>query len=60
MSALIVLVLLGIFAWLLGSMAGQGLYTQILAAEPGAIAVIMGIVGATITCHFLLYSSSTR
>jgi uncharacterized membrane protein YeaQ/YmgE (transglycosylase-associated protein family) len=60
MYAIIWLVLIGVVGWLIGHMAGQDQYAQILGAEPSALEMIIGIVGATVSCHLLLYASSTR
>ncbi len=54
MYAIIWLVLIGVVGWSIGNMAGQGQYAQILGADPGALEIILGIVGATIGCHLIL------
>ena len=58
--AIIWLVLIGFVGWLIGAIAGQDPYAQILGAEPSALAMITGIVGATISCHLFLHTSPTR
>lgn len=58
MYAIIALVLIG--SWFIGNMAGHDRYAQILGTEPGALEMIMGIIGATVGCHLFLYTSSTR
>jgi len=58
--AIIWLVLIGVVGWSLGNMAGQPQYAQILGAEPSALDMITGLVGATVSCHLFLYNSSTR
>jgi len=58
--AIIWLVLIGVVGWSIGNMAGQHQYAQILGAEPSALDMIVGIVGATVSCHLFLYNSSTR
>ena len=60
MYAIIWLVLIGVVGWSLGNMAGQPQYAQILGAEPSALDMITGLVGATVSCHLFLYNSSTR
>jgi uncharacterized membrane protein YeaQ/YmgE (transglycosylase-associated protein family) len=55
MYAIIWLVLIGVVGWLIGNMAGQHQYVQILGAEPSAPEMIIGIVGATVGCHLWLY-----
>ena len=58
--AIIWLVLIGVVGWSIGNMAGQHQYAQILGAEPSGLDMIVGIVGATVSCHLFLYNSSTR
>jgi hypothetical protein len=60
MYAIIWLVLIGVVGWLIGNMAGQNQFAQILGAEPSALEMITGIFGATVGCHLFLYASSTR
>ena len=60
MYAIIWLVLIGVVGWSIGNMAGQHHYAQILGTEPSALDMIVGIVGATVSCHLFLYNSSTR
>jgi hypothetical protein len=54
MYAIIALVLIG--SWFIGNMAGHDRYAQILGTEPGALEMIMGIIGATVGCHLFLYT----
>jgi hypothetical protein len=60
MYAIIWLVLIGVVGWSIANMAGQHQYAQILGAEPSALDMITGLVGATFSCHLFLYNSSTR
>jgi hypothetical protein len=60
MYAIIWLVLIGVVGWLIGNMAGQNQYMQFLGAEPNALEMITGLVGATVGCHLFLYTSSPR
>jgi uncharacterized membrane protein YuzA (DUF378 family) len=60
MDKIILFLLIGIVWWLIGNMAGQDQYAQLLGAEASALEIIMGIVGATVSCHLFLYTSSTR
>jgi len=59
MYAIIGLALIGVVGWLIGNMAGQAQYAQILWAEPSALEMTIGIVGAALSCHLFLYASST-
>jgi uncharacterized membrane protein YeaQ/YmgE (transglycosylase-associated protein family) len=60
MYAIIWLVLIGVVGWLIGNMAGQNQYAQILGAEPSALDMITGLVGAAIACHLFLYTALTH
>jgi hypothetical protein len=60
MGQVILFLLIGLVGWWIGYMAGQNQYAQFLGAEPSALDMIMGIVGATVSCHLFLYASSTR
>jgi uncharacterized membrane protein YeaQ/YmgE (transglycosylase-associated protein family) len=60
MYPIIWLVLIGLVGWLIGNMAGQHQYAQILGAEPSALDMIVGIVGATVACHLFLYTALTH
>jgi hypothetical protein len=60
MDKISLFLLIGFVGWWIGNMAGQDQYAQILGAEASALEMIMGIVGATISCHLFLYTSSTR
>jgi hypothetical protein len=59
MYAIIGLALIGVVGWI-GNMAGQAQYAQILWAEPSALEMTIGIVGAAVSCHLFLYAFSTR
>jgi uncharacterized membrane protein YeaQ/YmgE (transglycosylase-associated protein family) len=58
MNKIFLFLLIGVVGWLIGNIAGQGQY--LLEAEANALEMIMGIVGATVSCHLFLYTSSTR
>ena len=60
MYAIIWLVLIGVVGWSIGNMAGQHQYAQILGADPTALDLVMGIVGATVSCHLFLYTALTH
>jgi hypothetical protein len=60
MYPIIWLVLIGLVGWSIGNMAGQHQYAQILGAEPSALDMIVGIVGATVACHLFLYTALTH
>jgi hypothetical protein len=57
MEKMILFLLIALGGWWIGNMAGQDPYAQILGAEVSPLEVIMGIVGATVSCHFFLYTS---
>jgi hypothetical protein len=60
MDKISLFLLIGLVGWWIGNMAGQDQYAQILGTEASAVEMIMGIVGATVSCHLFLYPSSTR
>lgn len=60
MYAITWLLLIGVVGWSIGNMGGQHQYAQILGADPSALEIILGIIGATIGCRLFLYGSSTR
>ena len=61
MYAIMWLVLIGVVGGLIGNMAGQDLNAQrIFVAEPSALEMILGTVGATVSCYLFLYTSSAR
>ena len=51
---------IGLFAWLIGIIAGLDQSALIVGAEPSAIEMIMGLIAATVSCHLFLGRSLTR
>ena len=51
MYAIFWLVLIGVVSWLIEDLAGQNQYAQIIGAEPNALDMIMGLLGAAVACH---------
>jgi Mn2+/Fe2+ NRAMP family transporter len=60
MYAVIWFVLIVVVGWSIGNTAGYHQHAQILGADPSALEIILGIVGATVGCHLFLNRSSTR
>lgn len=58
MDKSVLLILSGLFAWLIGAITGQDPYTMPLGAEPSMIEMIMGVIAAAVGCHLFLYRSS--
>jgi hypothetical protein len=50
----IVLTVLGLVVWSIKTMGGQDQFTQILGADVTGLEMLMGIVGATISCQLLM------
>jgi hypothetical protein len=59
MYAIIWPALIGVIAWSIANMAGQHQYAQILAADPSALEIMLGIVVTGVATLFL-HTSSTR
>ena len=60
MDKIILFLLIGLFGWWIGNMAGQVGYERLFETEPSVLDMIFGIVGSSASGYLFLYTSGTR
>jgi len=60
MDKIILVLLIGLVAWGIGNVLGQGGYERLLDGEPSGIDMIFGIVGSSVCGYLYLQRSGLR